>query len=96
VWTGKFADVSDKRCAFIFKQYLKVKAIISFETFVSIYSGHSVTSKKTLIFNSTAVRTSNLTKGMSVQIIPLTSSTKCALAMIALTLRRCVDQIMRG
>ena len=50
------------------------------------YSGHGLTSKKTLIFNNTAVINSNLTRGMSVQIIPLTSSTKCALAMIALTL----------
>jgi hypothetical protein len=37
VSTGKFTDVSDKRGAFNFKQYLKEKAIISFEMSVNLY-----------------------------------------------------------
>jgi len=37
VSTGKFTDVSDKRSAFIFKEYLKMKAIIPFETSVTLY-----------------------------------------------------------
>ena len=35
--TGKFTDVSDNRGEFIYKQCLKVKSIISFETSVTLY-----------------------------------------------------------
>jgi len=89
VWTGKFTDVSDKRVVFIFKQYLRMKAI-SFETSVTLYQSTRCNIQEDFNLqqhdSEKAVRTSNLTRGMSVQIIPSKSSTKCALAMIALTL----------